>query len=82
MSTVDDLFNRIFLAAPQPVKVRVASRKDYESLRTALVKKNAQLNALAGEESLCSSYEEASNIAEFWRGERRRKQRTTFEILE
>lgn len=80
---VESLYQRIYDAAPKPVKVKLhGDRTAYESLRTALVKKNSQMNLIDGEESLCATWHEDSGVAEFWRAKRRRAQRATFEILE
>lgn len=80
---VEQLYQRIYEAAPEKIRIKLlGDRKDYESLRTALVKKNSEMNMIDGNESLCAEFSEETSTATFWRAKRRRAERASFEILE
>lgn len=72
MASTQEIYNRMF--AGDTVKVRAASKKAYDSLRTALCKKNTFSVALALTElSVCATYDKDTHVAEFKLAEPARK---------
>lgn len=64
MSSVQQVYNRMF--AGDAVRVRFPSKKAFDSLRTALCKKNTLSVALEMTElSVCGTYDAATGIGTF-----------------
>lgn len=64
MASTQEIYNRIF--AGDTVKVRAPSKKAYDSLRTALCKKNTFSVALDMTDlSVCATYDRDTHVATF-----------------
>jgi hypothetical protein len=81
MSSVDNIYSKLF--AGDKVRIKLADNKEFETLRTALCRKNGQYVALdLSTQSVLATYDATSGIGEFVLGEsKRRKQAARWEIL-
>lgn len=82
MNSVQELYNRMF--AGDVVRVRCAAVRDFNSLRTALCKKNSIPVALEMTTlSVCATYDSSTAVATFKLAEsKRRTSEARWEIIE
>lgn len=78
--TAKRLHDRLLDRSPEKVRIRIADRRSFDNLRTALVKLNRIARDLLDAGNLCSDWDEAAGIGAFWVGDKRRKDKM-FEIL-
>ena len=74
-SSINALYKELF--AGSKLQLRVANKKEYESIRTALCKEHAIPKLLLETTSLalCANYDGNEGVGTFWLGEPRRRKR-------
>lgn len=82
MSTVKDIYEQLFTG--ERLAIRLATRKEFDSLRVALHKHHQHARDLLEltTESLCASYDAAQGLGTFWLGAPlRAKRQISYEIV-
>lgn len=81
MASLQDIYNRLFDG--EKLVIKFASKREYDNLRIQLTKKQSlHVTLQISTDSLCSSYDAATQSGTFWIGERRSGHLKDFEILE
>lgn len=82
MSSVTDIYKTLF--AGKKLEIRLANKREYESLRVALCKQHQTPKLLLEltDASLCASFDATQGVGTFWLGAPRRSTKSvSFEII-
>ena len=82
MSSVTEIYNTLF--AGKKLEIRLANKREYESLRVALHKahQTPRLILEITDDSLCASFDATQGVGTFWLGApRQAMKKASFEIL-